>query len=100
LRLNTHKFIYLNILKLIMAVKTITITEDAYNLLKARKAQSESFTDVISRIAKRRPLSDFFGVLSKESGERLEKSIMGLRKRRDEAHRKRMERIVAEMKGG
>lgn len=83
-----------------MAVKTITIKEAAYESLKAKKTASESFSDVILRITKRRPLSDFVGILSKESGERLEKSIMELRKRRDEAHRKRMERIVAELKGG
>ena len=82
-----------------MAVKTITITEGAYNLLKARKAHAESFSETISRIAKRRPLSDFFGVLSKETGEAMEKSIMEFRKRHTEEHRRRVARIVEELKG-
>ena len=33
-----------------MAHKTITISEEAYKLLKSRKKESESFTDVIIRI--------------------------------------------------
>ncbi|MBI4140261.1 antitoxin VapB family protein [Candidatus Woesearchaeota archaeon] len=81
-----------------MAVKTITITEDAYASLKSKKTSSESFTDVILRITKRRPLSDFFGVLSKETGESMEKSIMEFRKRHTEEHRRRVARIVAELK--
>jgi predicted CopG family antitoxin len=37
-----------------MAHKTITISEEAYDALKALKLQSESFTEVILRIAGRR----------------------------------------------
>ncbi|MFW9856965.1 MAG: antitoxin VapB family protein [Candidatus Thorarchaeota archaeon] len=33
-----------------MAHKTITISEEAYNLLKANKRENESFTEVIKRI--------------------------------------------------
>lgn len=77
-----------------MAVKTITVTEDAYEALKSLKASQESFSETILRVAKRKPLSDFFGVLSKESGERLEKTVYELRKRRNEVHRERMKRII------
>jgi predicted CopG family antitoxin len=33
-----------------MAHKTITISEEAYNLLKSMKKDNESFTEVIKRI--------------------------------------------------
>ena len=33
-----------------MAHKTITISEEAYNLLKANKKENESFTEVIKRV--------------------------------------------------
>ena len=33
-----------------MAHKTITISEEAYNLLKENKRENESFTEVIKRI--------------------------------------------------
>ncbi len=36
--------------KVNMAHKTITISEEAYNLLKANKKENESFTEVIKRI--------------------------------------------------
>lgn len=58
-----------------MVVKTITITAEAYRSLKARKAAEESFTDVILRLTKRRPLRDFVGILSPESAEAIRKAI-------------------------
>lgn len=82
-----------------MTVKTITVTEDAYLALKSLKATSESFSKTILRVAKRKPLSSFFGVLSKESGERLENAVIEARKRRNEAHRARMEKIVDALRG-
>lgn len=46
--INTHKYMYK--LNIIMAHKTITISEEAYNLLKENKRENESFTEVIKRI--------------------------------------------------
>jgi len=37
-----------------MAHKTITISEEAYNLLKDNKRENESFTEVIKRILSRK----------------------------------------------
>lgn len=82
-----------------MVVKTITVTEDAYDALKSRKAAHESFSEAILRVTKRKPLSAFFGVLSKESGERLEAAIRESRKRRTEVHRARIRRIAEAFQG-
>jgi predicted CopG family antitoxin len=65
-----------------MVVKTITITEEAYRRLKARKAGEESFSDVILRLTRRRPLRDFVGMLSAESAEALRGAIDEDRARR------------------
>ena len=43
-----------------MAHKTITISEEAYNLLKENKKEKESFTEVIKRIlSAKRKKEDF-----------------------------------------
>lgn len=82
-----------------MAVKTITIKTEAYHALKALKASRESFSDTILRVAKRKPLSAFFGVLSEESATRLEKTIAELRKKRTESHLARVRKITEELNG-
>lgn len=71
--------INLHIAKHSMATKTITVTVEAYRTLAAMKQKNESFSQTILRVGKRRPLSDFFGVLSKEKGD-LHKTIQTLRK--------------------
>ena len=77
-----------------MVVKTITIKESAYEALKSLKLDRESFTETILRISKRRPLSDFYGVLSKKTGEDMENAIIEARKKRNKAHRARVDHIV------
>ncbi len=79
-----------------MVVKTITVTESAYEALKSLKSINESFSETILRVAKRRPLSDFFGILSKESGDALEKNILEMRKRSLKSHKERMKMIAEE----
>jgi len=45
-----------------MVVKTITITEEAYKILKNMKGEGDSFSDTILKIgAKRVPLRNYFG---------------------------------------
>lgn len=63
-----------------MTTKTITVTEDAYEKLKSRKLPTESFSEVITRITNNKALSDFFGILSKEDANLLEKGIKESRK--------------------
>ncbi len=82
-----------------MAVKTITITEDAYNAISRIKEKNESFSELFLRIAKRKPLSSFFGVLSKEVADDLRKQIKmsrELRRPLDDARRKK---IIAAFNG-
>ncbi len=81
-----------------MVTKTITVTEGAYDALKALKGSNESFSETIIRIAKRKPLSYFYGALSKEGGERLEKTIKEMRKTRNKAHHRRLKQIVEELR--
>jgi predicted CopG family antitoxin len=50
-----------------MSGRTITVTEEAYRKLRAHKGPEESFSEVLMRLAARKPLSTFAGVLSKKS---------------------------------
>lgn len=79
-----------------MAIKTITVTKEAYDALKEKKERNESFSKTILRITKRKQLRDFFGVLSKESGARFEEEISKARKQRNKAHAARLKRIIDE----
>ncbi|HLD05526.1 MAG TPA: antitoxin VapB family protein [Candidatus Nanoarchaeia archaeon] len=86
-----------------MAVKTVTITEDAYGVLKSWKQPGESFSETLLRVGKKRSLRDFFGILSKEAGDEMEQIIKERRKRHTEEHEKRVAKIVEafnEMKHG
>ncbi len=57
-----------------MGVKTLTITEEAYELLAREKKGKESFSEVIKRLARERgELKDSFGAwtMSQEEEERV-----------------------------
>ncbi len=81
-----------------MAVKTITITEGAYRALKAKKGEKDSFSDVIIKMTGKRPLSDFYGALSRESAERLERAVKEARDAHRKLHSARIKRIKEELK--
>ena len=51
---NTAMFKYMFMFKHIMAVKTITVTENAYAALRAMKERDESFSEAILRISSSR----------------------------------------------
>lgn len=81
-----------------MATKNISITEEAYKRLAARRKTNESFSEIILEITgKKAKPSDFHGVLSEKFGDELEKSISERRKRHSIEHQKRIERIAKEL---
>jgi len=54
-----------------MATKTLTITEDAYNMLASNKMKDESFSEVLKRILSKRKtktINNFFGTISEKEG--------------------------------
>ncbi|MBS3157354.1 antitoxin VapB family protein [Candidatus Woesearchaeota archaeon] len=64
-----------------MATKTISITQEAYDRLKMRKENNESFSEVINRITNKVNILDFAGILSNEEANILEKNIKNSRLR-------------------
>jgi len=64
-----------------MATKTISITEDAYERLNSIKYNNESFSEVIKRVTSQISLIKLAGLLSKESVNILENSVLEGRKR-------------------
>lgn len=59
--------------------RTISLSEEAYERLKATKRGNESFTDVILRLTGACSLLELAGLLSKEEGEDVEKVIAVIR---------------------
>jgi predicted CopG family antitoxin len=82
-----------------MATKTISITEEAYERLKALKKENESFSIVINRVVgkKKHKLRDLHGILAGRRGEALEKSIAEGRKLHREMHKKRTDKLLKEL---
>lgn len=76
-----------------MATKTISITEEAYRKLASMKKENESFSKVIERIAGKKKLGKFFGVLSEETANKLEKAIKDGRKEHRRLSAVRMKRL-------
>jgi len=73
-----------------MGTKTISITDEAYSMIKSRKDSGESFSEVIVRLSGKRKLSSFFGALSKESADLLERNIKDMRRKHKTLHMKRI----------
>ena len=69
-----------------MATKTISIMNDVYDLLAARKAEGESFSDVLRKtLHKKRSIMEFAGIWSRVSDEEIELTKEAIRKLREEA---------------
>tara|TARA_Y100000310_G_C20596542_1_gene770814 strand:+ start:212 stop:451 length:240 start_codon:yes stop_codon:yes gene_type:complete len=75
-----------------MGTKTISISDEAYTILKGLKSEGESFSRAIVRMSGKRPLSSFYGILSESEGKELANNIKDFRIMRRESRKKRMER--------
>lgn len=64
-----------------MGTKTISLDEDAYEELRARKREGESFSDVVKRIVGERSWTEVTGILSDSEAETLDESIESGRER-------------------
>ncbi len=62
-----------------MTSKTMSVSEDAYDLLDKLKLKDESFSEVIRRLAKRRSIADCAGLWGDVSSEERGAYLMGVR---------------------
>ena len=79
-----------------MATKTISITEESYKRLAMLKKMNESFSEIIMRLTGKINLNNYFGILSKESADSLEKTIKEARARNLKASEKKREKLKQE----
>lgn len=65
-----------------MATKTITISLDAYERLKAKKTSNDSFTDIILKLTRKRNTLDYIRSLKPktELTDNIEKAMLETRK--------------------
>lgn len=82
-----------------MGTKTISLSDDAYERLKAAKQENESFSDVVRRLTRGVELGDYYGILDEDTGAELAEIV---ERRRDEAtdvHSERVDRISDRLDG-
>jgi len=79
-----------------MPTKTVSLDEEAYEQLKARKQEGESFSQVVKRLAGERSWSEVAGILSEDEADALADAIEAGRSRSAE----RSDRLAEELSGG
>ena len=62
--------------------RTISLTREAYDRLRARKGPNESFSDVIFRLTATKPFAKSTGMLSKSSVKAIREAIEEARRER------------------
>lgn len=77
-----------------MSYKTISLSEEAYEVLKNAKRGKESFSEVVIRLAKRRSLEDFVGCLPSESVDKLSDALEVFRRERGKTWSESMEELT------
>lgn len=73
--------------------RNVRLTEDAYQRLKSRKQEGESFSDTVQRIAGERSLLDLAGILSDEEAEEIREAI----REQDDRSRDELDRLTDRM---
>jgi len=78
-----------------MSTKTITIMEDAYEMLVRNKKEDESFSDVIRRIVPKNEISSFAGAwsISSKEAEDMKTYVMEMRKKGKNSILKKVQKI-------
>lgn len=80
-----------------MGTKTISLTEEAYERLKAAKKEGESFSDVVNRISPGVRLEEYWGVLDDDAADELRETVAEGRDRRRAVRSERRDRIASEL---
>ncbi len=78
-----------------MGYKTISLSEEAYEVLRKAKRENESFSQVVMRLANMRSLNDFVGCIPDASVMSLSKALEVFRKERGELWARSMEELVS-----
>lgn len=77
-----------------MVTKTLTITEDAYELLKRHKGESESFSKVITKLATRKgDIMQFHGIWKDMPEEEFESIKRTITENRKQTNKRMMELV-------
>lgn len=76
-----------------MAVKTLTITQDAYVRLASLKRPGESFSELIQRMTMRRPLADLVGAFDAAPAGAIGKAVRATRGEFDASVRRTAKRL-------
>lgn len=80
-----------------MATKNISITEEAYKRLASLRKGDESFSQIIVKMTKKDNWRNYFGSMSKESGDKLEGAILTARRKNKNIHAKRVKELIKEI---
>lgn len=83
-----------------MGTKTISLTEEAYEKLRASKKEGESFSEVVERIAPGVRLEEYWGILDDEAADELRDAVAETRKEWTKTEETRQERIMSELNRG
>ncbi len=66
-----------------MGSKTISLSDDAYRILRLAKRPAESFSEVVARVLKKKPLSSFAGAWSNLDDEKIDEIKRVIKRERE-----------------